>query len=122
MADQTNRGVSRVLVALLATQPTGALITLTPSLLTDIRRQIPGATEASLRSSLAWLVRRGILLSSNTRGIFINVSGSSGSSDAQANPEKVVIDNLLDAMAKAEPVLRKWRKVQEALDALRLPL
>lgn len=112
MADQTNRGVSKVIARYVHTCKPGAQVTNDDTLLRIVKKEIPGATYDSLRSALSYLHQKGILDNSAISGLYVVPHAD----DRQADPDTIVIDNLLDAMAKAEPILRRWKRVQEALN------
>ena len=71
--------------------------------------------EASITKSLWQLAREGVLEKRHGGFYCLPHSKSVSASDT----EKVVIDNLLDAMAKAEPVLHRCKRLLEALESVK---
>jgi hypothetical protein len=110
MADQTNRGASRVIVNC---APQTGLFT-AEDMLPIVRKEIPDADRRTIVSACSYLCDKGILEAGAVKGIYRRAT-------ARVNttmPDVVVIDRLLDAMAEAEPILKRWRRVQEALDGI----
>lgn len=73
--------------------------------------EIGGVTPIQVSNALSYLKSKGLLEHGALKGYYCLPNGGA----AGADPEKVVIDRLLDAMAAAEPILKKWSKVHEAL-------
>ena len=105
------RGLTRALLAHVNTLPPGEPLQLDAALVAAMRKDVPEATHSATLGACAYLLKLGELKPGPVRGSYLRVKGS-GSHEA---PDTVVIDELLNAMAKAEPVLRKWRRIQEAL-------
>jgi hypothetical protein len=90
--------------------------------LTDLtktcQKEFPTTSRKDVAGMMAYLARN--------PGSGINLTGRKGwyawggakRVNGSTDPAKVAIENLLDAMAKAEPVLRRWSKIQAALDSI----
>lgn len=107
MADQSNRGVAKVLTSIVNALPAHNTVQASEPLLALVRKHIPRATEQSIVSGLSYLKGRGVLNATNVRGVYSKPNGRV----PEADMELVVIDNLLAAMAAAEPVLKECKKI-----------
>lgn len=67
--------------------------------------EVPGLTPKQVGSALAMLAKKGLVQHGALRGYYCLPNG------VVQDSEVVVIDNLLAAMAAAEPILRKHKKV-----------
>jgi len=76
--------------------------------------KIPNASRKQVSATLCRLVTKKLLVNGPIKGQYR--IARSGKQDV--SPEEVVIENLLNAMAAAEPVLRKWSRVHEALKGI----
>jgi hypothetical protein len=112
-----NIGMGAFIVAHL--DKTNALPLVSLAALTSVcQKEYPTTARKDVAGMMAYLARNpgsGISLTGR-RGYYawsaprrVNVA---------SDPAKVAIENLLDAMAKAEPVLRRWSKIQAALDSI----
>ena len=111
-----NMGMGEFIVAHLNTGKPLALVNLT-DLVQVVQKEYPTTTRKDVAGMMAYLARneRGVTLTG--RKGFYEWRRAAGLPE-QSDPAQVAIENLLDAMAKAEPVLRKWSKLQAALDAI----
>lgn len=116
MTDQKSWGVSKAIKAYIDSLPHNAQIRADGNMLQAIRKEVPNATEKSVVSALSYLKGEGVLAAGELKGLYIKPNGKAHST---ADMETVVIDNLLDAMAAAEPVLKRCKKLLVALEAIR---
>jgi hypothetical protein len=112
MAEKTNknRGLTRALLTHMEQQGAGVNIHLGDQLVSTLKREVPDVNKPAISGAFNYLVKQGLVVPGPVRGSWQLVQG-----EGQESPDTVVIDQLLDAMAKAEPILRKWRRIQEAL-------
>ena len=116
MADQKNWGVSKAIKAYVDSLPHNAQVSANDELLKAVRKDLPSVTKASLVSALSYMKGEGVLAGGPLKGIYVKPNGKAPST---ADMETVVIDNLLDAMAAAEPVLKRCKKLLVALEAIK---
>lgn len=76
--------------------------------------QMDGVSYRQISHTLSGLRAKGLIEKGPMKGQYFWKPSNGHSPD----PERVVIDNLLDAMAKAEPILKKWQRVHDALQDL----
>lgn len=109
-----NRGLTRVLLTYMEQQGAGVNVSLSDQLVATMKREVPDVNKAAVAGAVNYLIKQGLVAAGPVRGTY-QLVGTAG--DEQVAPDTVVIDQLLDAMAmaKAEPILRKWRRIQEAL-------
>jgi hypothetical protein len=71
---------------------------------------------SSVSNVICGLVKSNHLIRNDRKGHYV-VTGNAkpNGHDYSDDPETVVIDDLLNAMARAEPILRKWRNIQKVL-------
>jgi len=82
------------------------------------QKEYPTTTRKDVAGMMAYLARNpgSRIALTGRRGYY--AWGGVKRVNGAADPAKVAIENLLDAMAKAEPVLRRWSKIQAALDSI----
>lgn len=85
------------------------------------------ASRSGVSNAICKMVNDGYLLRNGGKGHYIvagnredtivaNLMKTNGhAKPVSDDPETVVIDELLNAMAKAEPILKKWKRIQEVL-------
>lgn len=117
MADQQNRGVSKVLAGIVGAMKPYEQITSNDAVLREVQKDIPKATEQSIMSGLCYLRDKGVLVPTAVKGVYSKPNGKARS-ELPTDMETVVIDNLLNAMAEAEPVLKRCKKMLEAFRAV----
>jgi hypothetical protein len=113
-----NRGLTRYLHGRTISDPALFAAGVSGSILMrdlDLRKQFPQVTEESVVKSL-WQLAREEVLNKAGNGFY----KLPGDHPVRAiDTEKVVIDNLLDAMAKAQPVLHRCKRLLEALESVK---
>lgn len=76
--------------------------------------EVDDRSREQISHTLSTMKSKGLLVGGPIKGQYTLPNGPHA-----GDPETVVIDNLLDAMAAAEPILRKWKRIQEALDGIK---
>ena len=113
-----NMGLGAFIVAHLERSNALPMVNLT-DLTAVCQKEYSTTTRKDVAGMMAYLARRpenGISLTG--RKGYYAWAGAKRVNGAATDPAKVAIENLLDAMAKAEPVLRRWSKIQAALDSI----
>ena len=109
-----NTGLHAALATYMARQPSEATLHL-DAILRDMREQVPKLDRRQCANSLAYLVKKGGAYFGHSRGTYVSPKRVNGST----NPEAVIIDNLLNAMAEAAPIIARWKRLQAALDSIK---
>lgn len=116
MSEQTKKGA--VLEALRSTRKPGDSFT--------AHDLVKKKEDLHTMQNILWVLSKDGFLDkprgSGTKGRYIlrgrkaptKANGRSHSTD----PEQVIIDELLDCMARAEPILKKWSAIREALKGI----
>jgi hypothetical protein len=87
-------------------------------------KKVPEGKFHSAQNHLWNLSRKGFLdkpRGKGTKGVYIlrgRKASQKKASRKTNDPEQVIIDELLDCMARAEPILKKWSKLREDLKAI----
>jgi len=104
--------MAKVVASIIDKVPAHSNVTANEIMLDRVRKEIPNATEQSLISTLSYLRAKGMLYKSEVQGLYHRSNGTKHEPQPQPpDMELVVIDNLLAAMAAAEPVLKECKKV-----------
>lgn len=113
MSKKQNSGASSHLLTAIQQLPKTQIVSIDDALKMlitwkkDVKRPLASNT-------LSHLARKGFLKNGPIKGTYMLSDAQQSTTDV----EVVVIDRLLDAMAAAEPVLRRWKRIQAALDAV----
>ena len=113
MADQMNRGIGRTLVEHIERLPPNAQISANDELVLTMKKKLPNVTDKALMNALGHLAKKKIIRRTDVKGVYRKTANGKSS-----DVEQVVIDNLLTAMAEAEPVLKRCKKLLAALQAV----
>jgi hypothetical protein len=118
MATQKNRGLTKHITAHVETLPVGALVT-HETVLKPLREVFPKLTDKAIMQALSYASHAGIIVPGEVRGTYRKPNGASGMQALISQCDKDLIDQLLDAMAKAEPALKRAAKVLAAVDSIK---
>jgi hypothetical protein len=112
-------GVTMAVVAYIETLHAHATFD-TDKALAFVQRRIPTADYKKVSASIGRLTIKGLILPTSVKGVYQKPNGAPPApvEPKRVDIERAVLDDLLDAMAKAEPVLQRCKKLLAALDEL----
>lgn len=116
-----NTGITKAVATFIDAMRPGEKVSVTDTLRRHVHETVPAASDKSIGYTLSYCMGKGMLSQGEVRGIYIKPKPVNGHAveEPKVDVEQVVIDNLLDAMAKAEPVLKRMKKLLAALDAVK---
>jgi hypothetical protein len=119
MKNQKQRGLGLCLTAYLNSHKPGTVFALEEAIL-HARRKYPDLDRLATSNSLSYLHTKGLVQQAaefgGMRGTYRTPLKQNGMQSLVDMGERKIIDDLLDAMAKAEPVLKKYARIIDAMN------